>query len=1400
MKSITIVIVIMLFACLIADELVEYDFEYPQIETRGKYNELFYDDCVNIAEEGDPALPQYCASVLLPPEVLCCGIEIEKVSYYEKTENIKLLPAGRLIREPDEEEYIFWESEAYNNRKTYPSNPFGDYHTGYLCGHPLVSFLLCPIEYTPSENEVRFIKSIKLKFLTEIDDESVNAAKFLQHDHKISDRLACLADNPSALSYYGETSIGRPDAEEILLITNGELEPFFADYINYKQQSGYYVTTVLVEDIYADYPGECQQEQIRNAIIDQYQNNGIDYVILGGDASPENPAEDIIPRRNFYIPMIGLTPPDYYLASDMYYACLDGNWNDDGDNRWGEAGEEDLYAEIALGRISVDSFEEIYNHTNKMMMYDLEPVNSSVESFLMVEDYIPAGAEYMEELIYGSSNWDFETAGFSENIEPIRLYESEYNWQSSDVFNCINNGINMLFCIGSGRSYVIYKTYIHNITSEVITNDGINAGYFVGYATPGLCGDFSDRTNPFGVPHYLEGDCVCEKLLTMPTGACCYIGYSGVSWHNNTSTWAPIQFFQRQFGDAIFGDAIYEIGLANNNSQEENVALILEYVHVRNCCYSINLLGDPTLDIRTAVPQIMDVSIPDSISINAQEVSVQTGITDARIAVIQNGQLIGASVADDNGDAIVNLDSEMNSPLPLEIYVSAHNYLRWEGEIDVISEDPYVTYENHSLTEIEGNNNGQPDFGETIAVNLQMNNLGSQPVSNLTVQAALEDSFVSLIDDSEFIEQIEGNTVINLPQALSFVISDQVPNQHQFTIFLCIDHEDYDEWLSDFTVTVNAPDLQYVSSELDDSITGDGNGHLDQGETAEINLIIENSGNCISDDAVLNFCCENELITIEPEEITLGEIEAGFLAEAVISVSVDESYDIRDHSVIDFECINGSYFFSDSLRIWVGRKVEDFESGDFSSYNWEQGYQAGWHISEDAYEGSFCACADSVIYADNMILSMEINVIRDGNISFYKKTRLGVPIRKLLFKIDGLWMGSWKETEDWSLESFPIRHGHHIIEWDFNMLNVVGNDTCMVWIDQIIFPETGELQQPMLEYEPRMIALECVQGDSTCIDLLLRNEGGGTIIYDIHTEESGDQTGNRCELNILNTHFTPGQSTTWYFTAYNPNVYDIEGINIQFPQGVSVTNAENFFINGERSLDWTPEIGNGITSNWERNNQWGFGVFHDGDYAHASVDVSISESITDDIILDYEFYEYGYSGPYNEYGSLNLTCSPFWITLSDYNGALDPGESYVHNVMLNTQYLEPGSYECCIFVTSGDIENDAIIPVALNVLANDAADNKIPLITGLDNCFPNPFNPETKISYQLAEDSCVRLDIYNVKGQKVKSVINEEQKAGTYQVIWEGTNSAGYKVSSGIYFYRMKTDDKTFTKRMLLLK
>jgi len=114
--------------------------------------------------------------------------------------------------------------------------------------------------------------------------------------------------------------------------------------------------------------------------------------------------------------------------------------------------------------------------------------------------------------------------------------------------------------------------------------------------------------------------------------------------------------------------------------------------------------------------------------------------------------------------------------------------------------------------------------------------------------------------------------------------------------------------------------------------------------------------------------------------------------------------------------------------------------------------------------------------------------------------------------------------------------------------------------------------------------------------------------------------------------------------------------------------------------------------------------------------------------------------------------------------------------------------------------NDYIDVSKNDIDGGDNSGNVPQTKTELYSNYPNPFNPETKISFNLGKDSYVHLDIYNIKGQKVNSLLRDKLSKGRHEVVWNGLSSSNLSAASGVYFYRLKTNDKVLTKKMMLLK
>ncbi|MCD4651284.1 MAG: T9SS type A sorting domain-containing protein, partial [Candidatus Cloacimonetes bacterium] len=143
------------------------------------------------------------------------------------------------------------------------------------------------------------------------------------------------------------------------------------------------------------------------------------------------------------------------------------------------------------------------------------------------------------------------------------------------------------------------------------------------------------------------------------------------------------------------------------------------------------------------------------------------------------------------------------------------------------------------------------------------------------------------------------------------------------------------------------------------------------------------------------------------------------------------------------------------------------------------------------------------------------------------------------------------------------------------------------------------------------------------------------------------------------------------------------------------------------------------------------------------------------------------------------------------------GDGIADAITQNTwwQFSEPGTYPITLTVTRDTLSNT----VSKTLVLSDEPED-IPLQYGLIGNYPNPFNPETVITFRLRESGAVTLAIYNIRGEIVKKLIDSTLTDNYYEESWNCENEEGEKVSAGVYFYRLSTDRETYIKKMLLLK
>ncbi|HXV13878.1 MAG TPA: choice-of-anchor B family protein, partial [Candidatus Krumholzibacteria bacterium] len=174
------------------------------------------------------------------------------------------------------------------------------------------------------------------------------------------------------------------------------------------------------------------------------------------------------------------------------------------------------------------------------------------------------------------------------------------------------------------------------------------------------------------------------------------------------------------------------------------------------------------------------------------------------------------------------------------------------------------------------------------------------------------------------------------------------------------------------------------------------------------------------------------------------------------------------------------------------------------------------------------------------------------------------------------------------------------------------------------------------------------------------------------------------------------------------------------------------------------------------------------------------------IVDDLAYVAY-YSSGFRVYDVSNPTAP---VLAGQYDTSKRSGESFIGAIGAYV-YLPSGNILVC------DIENGLFAFTVTPVVASDGPAEADFL---LEQNFPNPFNPSTRIPFELTRGGRVALSIYDVAGRRVRAVLDRVMPAGLHETEWDGRDDGGRAVSSGVYFYRMQAGSRTETRRMVLLK
>jgi len=1236
---------------------------------------------------------------------------------------------------------------------------------GIMRGVRLVNLVFSPIRYNPVQ------KSLKV-----YNDVTVDIA-FTNADLASSEMLRRTTYSPFFEALYQQQLLNylplatRDDLTtypiKYLVIADRMFETQMEPFVEWKVQSGYETSMVFTDEIGTS----------TTAIKTYIQG-------LWDAATPTDPAPTFV----LFVGDTGQIPAwngsTGSHVTDLNYVLLEGN---------------DKVPEMYYGRFSANNAAELQPQIDKTLMYEKYemPDPSYLEEVVMI-----AGMDSSHGNTWGNGQINYGTENYFNAAHGITSHTYLYPQSGSNAANIVQN-------VSDGVGYVNYTAH----------------GSSTSWADPSFTiADINGLQNSGKYP-VVVGNCCLTNKFEIPTcfgeawlraedkGSVAYIGGT------NSTYWDEDFFFGVGAGtvsanptyagtgmgayDGIFhdhnepfadwftttGGIIYRGDLA-----------VVEGGGNFNYYWEIySLMGDPSLTPYMGIPSENTVVTPSTIFIGQTSVTI-TAEPYSYVGLSMDGDIYGRGLVDETGTLVLDL-VPIGTPGNATLVITAQNKQPVIQTVEVIPNNgPYVVVDNFSVM---AGGNDVIEFGETADLSIDATNVGTQSADNVTATITTSDTYITLIDDNETIGTITAGQTISLTDAFQFSVANDVPNNHSFMLDVTFTG-DQGTWNGVIPLSAYAPEISVNAITI---VDGDNN-RLDPGDTADMVINLKNFGGALATNVIASLSCTNADITINTASATIAALAADQSEAITLNVSVAATAQIGDLANFTLAILaDNDYTTQELFSFSIGLCLEDFETGDFSSYPWTFSGNADWLVSPDgAYEGAYCAQSGDISDNQSTSLEIELDVLVDGEISFMKKVSSESSWDFLKFYIDGQEKDTWSGTVDWSEETYPVTAGTHTFKWSYTKDTSVSNGSDCAWVDYIIFPTIGNAAPAQISVNTSEISINMNTNTTASESFEISNVGGSDLTYTIMVQEVPAKmdksiAGSYVELSA--DDFLPGQTTTWTLSAFNGST-DSEWltlVTLDLPAGVSAISSTDL-IGGTAPLVTNNATGNGVTVEWIDDNG-GYGNIHGNETAQAQLEVTIDAGFVGDMTLNYHMEGDIWGGEPHQLDDsiflVNLGTTITWMNVTPTSGTVTPSQQETITLNFDTADLQEGIYSCNVIISSNG-GDDVIIPVILTVDDTGAGAPLIPTETVLHGNYPNPFNPSTSISYGLSQDALVRIEVFNIRGQKVTTLVNKHQQAGYHTASWDGTDKSGKAVSSGVYFYKMNAGSFNKINKMMLMK
>jgi hypothetical protein len=1049
--------------------------------------------------EGEPKLPVMKKLIEVPLnatfEISFLNQEFVEINLSELGITEWVMPAqpplSKSIDNPEDVEFIF-NQPAYQVNSYLGQELVRIVDLGMMRGVRIATLEISPVLYNPVQNKIKVFTNVEIKINFKGGDVQMTMDSKKDLFSPYFEGIYSQLINYKSMEGKG---LIMDEPPTFVIVSDVMFQAALQPFIQWKVKKGFNVI-----EAYTNQPGVGNTTtSIKNYLMGLYNNppagfNPPSFALLVGDVAQ--------------IPAFTGTTGGH--VSDLYYFEYTG----------------DILPEVNYGRFSANNLTQLQPQIDKTLQYEqyLFPDPTFLDEVVMV-----AGADSGHitwsngQINYGTTNYFNAAHGLLSHtyLQP----EPGGGNYSTNIRQNISNGVSYAnytaHCSASGwadPSFTIshiaaltnankYPLIVGNCCSSVEFQSTCFGEEILRAANKGALGYIGGSNSTYWDEDYWWG--VGFKAVTLnPVYDATKLGAYDRTFHDHSEPLA--QWYVTQ------GQMIPAGNLAVSQSTSSMKTYYWEIYH---------LMGDPSVMIYFSQPPDAIANYQSLMPLASPTFTVNTN-PYAYVAISKDGVLNGCAIADNTGVAEVTMFNPITVPGTANVVITGQNLKPYIGTVVVASPaGAYVLLNQVEIDDSNGNNNGNADFNEYILLNVTLGNLGSQTATNVQATLSTSDEYVTLNTFTHNWPNIPAGATSTQPGAFAFTVDELIPNNHVTPFTLTVTNGT-DTWTSNFNVMLYAPSLSILSYLIDDS-NGNNNGRLDPGETVNIIIPNLNAGGSNALNTLATAIAAGSLLTLNNTTYNLGTIASGETKNAIFNATVSPTAQTGDVVNVNYNVTSGVYTANSMLSMNIGIMIEDFESGDFTSYGWEFGGNANWVINQqNPYQGGYSAKSGTITHNQTSALHITADVTAADVISFYYKVSSETNYDYLRFFIDNQMKNEWSGEIGWTQATYPVTAGTHTFKWEYSKDVSVNSGSDAGWVDYIVFPPFAGAS-PLGVFISATPQAVC-QGESSQLNAFAFG-GSGAYSY-VWTPTTGLNN-----PNIYNPVATPDVTTTYAVVVNDGN-------------------------------------------------------------------------------------------------------------------------------------------------------------------------------------------------------------------------------------------------------------------------